>query len=42
LSVFFAEHVAGFTGRWLAPCGEKNARPDIDGQPLGIFKTFSY
>jgi hypothetical protein len=27
----------------LTPCGKKNARPDIDEQPFGIFKTlFSY
>jgi hypothetical protein len=23
----------------LTPCGKKNARPDIDEQPFGIFKT---
>jgi hypothetical protein len=26
----------------LTPCGKKNARPDIDEQPFGIFKTINY
>jgi hypothetical protein len=32
-------HLGFYQPLLATPCGKKNARPDIDEQPFGIFKT---